>query len=307
LNREKIDGLPAEPFAWTGTKRDLLDNPALKAAIRQSVSRTRGILSVAFAVLFMAGARAQAGSQEKEDYDAFKLRFDLFWFYSVPSGSFTSKGNSGFLDLQKDLNFNSYSSFYGKAEWKFTRKNHLYFIASPFDQSTTVTLNRTVVFQAQTFAVNSVATGELQSLLLAPGYQYDFIRRKRWNLGAQVQLDIFDITGSLNAAAQINHGVPQTAVFSSGSLRAPLPVAGPEVRFYPTERFFVTANVLGMYFFGYGNFLSSQGTIGFKLTKNLAARGGYLLGSRANINTKSQRLGVSLTQKGAVAGLELSF
>jgi hypothetical protein len=84
-------------------------------------------------------------------------------------------------------------------------------------------------------------------------------------------------------------------------------VAGPEIRFYPARRFFVTANVLGMYFFGYGNFVSSQGTVGLKLTKNLALRGGYQLGSRFNINTKANRLGVSLTQKGAIAGLEISF
>jgi hypothetical protein len=164
-----------------------------------------------------------------------------------------------------------------------------------------------VVFQGQTFALGTVASGNLSAQVLIPGYQYDFIRRKRWNLGAQVQLEIFDVSGSLNAAAQINHGVPQVATFSSGSIRAPLPVAGPTIRFYFAPRFFVTANVLGMYFFGYGNFVSSEGTVGIKLFKNLAVRGGYQLGSRLNVNTQSQRLGVSLTQKGALAGLEISF
>lgn len=255
----------------------------------------------------MAGPRAHAGSKEHEDWDSYKLRFDLFWFYSQPSGSFTSKGNTGFFDLQKDVSFNSYSTFYGKVDWKFTRKNHLYFIGTDFDQSKTFRLNRTIVFQGQTFTVNSIATGNLSSLVVIPGYQYDFIRRKRWNLGAQVQLDIFDVTGSLNAAAQINNGVPQTAVFSSGSIRAPLPVAGPEIRFYPAQRFFVAANVLGMYFFGYGNFVSSQGTLGLKLSKNIAVRGGYQLGSRFDIKTRTNRLGLTLTQKGALAGLELSF
>jgi hypothetical protein len=84
-------------------------------------------------------------------------------------------------------------------------------------------------------------------------------------------------------------------------------VAGPHIRFYPAKRLFVDANVLGMYFFGYGNFVSSTGTVGLKLTKNLALTGGYELGSRLNVNTKSSRIGVNLTQKGAVAGLEVSF
>jgi hypothetical protein len=283
------------------------DNSVLAAAIRLSVRYTRLAIGVALVFLCIGVSPRAYGSKDQEDYDAFKLRFDLDWFYLQPSGRFTTRGNAGFLDLQGDLDFNSYSTFYGKVDWKFTRKNHLYFIGTQFDQTKTVTLNRTIVFQGQTFAVNSVATGELGYVVVAPGYQYDFIRRKRWNLGVQVQLNVFDVTGSLNAAAQINHGVPQSAVFSSGSLRAPLPVAGPEIRFYPTKRFFVTANVLGMYFFGYGNWVSSQGTLGFKFTKNLAVRGGYQLASRFDINTKTQRIGVNLSQKGALAGLEISF
>lgn len=267
------------------------------------------MLGLALFALVAAVPQARAGDKDKdkEDWDAYKLRFDLFWFYSQPSGSFTSAGGIGSFDLQKDVSFNSYSTFSGKVDWKFTRKNHLYFIATNFDQSKQFTLNRTIVFQGQTYNTGLVASGQLQSLLLIPGYQYDFIRRKRWNLGAQVQLDLFDITGTLSAAAQINNGVPRAATVSSGSLRAPLPVAGPTIRFFPASRLFVTANVLGMYFFGYGNFVSTEGTIGVKLTNNLALRGGYQLGSRTNVNTKTDRIGLSLSQKGALAGLEVSF
>jgi hypothetical protein len=123
----------------------------------------------------------------------------------------------------------------------------------------------------------------------------------------QFQLNIFDVAGSFNTAAQVNNGVPQAAVFSSSTIRVPLPTAGPEICFYPAKRLFVTANVLGMYFFGYGDFVSSQGTGGFKFTKNIAARGGYYLGSRFNVNTKAKQVGLNLTQKGPVAGVEFSF
>jgi hypothetical protein len=255
----------------------------------------------------MAGPRARAARDDHEDYDAYKLRFGLFWFYSQPSGTFTSQDRSGFFDLQKDVGFNSYNTFFGSVDWKFTRKNHLYLTATTFDQSKNFTLNRTIVFRGQTFNVNSAATGNLSSQFLMPGYQYDIIRRKQWNLGLKAQLDVIDVEGSFKAAAQVNNGVPQSAAFASSQIRVPLPVAGPEVRIYPARRFFVTANVLGMYFFGYGDFISSQGTIGVKLTKHIAARGGYQLGSRFNVNTKAKQVGLSLTQKGAIAGLELSF
>jgi hypothetical protein len=274
------------------------------------ISRGAGLsLGLVLLVLVAAVVPVHAGDKDKdkEDWDAYKLRLDLFWFYSQPSGTFSSAGNAGSFDLRKDIGFNSYSTFTGKVDWKFTRKNHLYFIGTDFDQSKTVTLNRTIVFQGQTFNVGAATTGNLGARVLIPGYQYDFIRRKRWNLGAQVQLDIFDVSGSLSAVAQVNNGVPQSAAISSGRVRAPLPVAGPHIRFYPASRLFVDANVLGMYFFGYGNFVSSTGTVGFKLTKNLAVQGGYQLGSRLNVNTKSSRIGINLTQKGAVAGLQISF
>jgi len=255
----------------------------------------------------MASPRARAGSEEHEDWDAYKLRFGLFWFYSQPSGRFTSENRTGFFDLQADVGFNSYSTFYGKMDWKFTRKNHFFLAATDFDQAKTFRLNRPIVFRGQTYNVNSVANASLHSRFLIPGYQYDIFRRKQWNLGLQFQLNIFDITGSFSAAAQVNNGVPQAAAFSSSQIRVPLPTAGPEIRFYPAKRFFVTANLQGMYFFGYGDFISSQGSAGFKLTKNIAARGGYYLGSRFSVNTKAKQVGLNLTQKGPLAGLEFSF
>ncbi|HET7872330.1 MAG TPA: hypothetical protein VFL42_07440, partial [Terriglobales bacterium] len=192
----------------------------------------------------------------------------------------------------------------------FTHKNHLYFGASDFDRTLTVRIARPVTFQGQTFNINSLTSGNLSALILIPGYQYDFIRRKQITFSVQAQLNIYDVSGSLNAAAQVNNGVPQTASAASGTIRAPLPVAGPRIRWYfipNSGRLFVDANVLGMYLFGYGNYASSLGTLGFAFNRNVAIRGGYSLGSRAEIKTKTNRLGLTLSQTGAVAGLEFSF
>jgi hypothetical protein len=59
-----------------------------------------------------------------------------------------------------------------------------------------------------------------------------------------------------------------------------------------------------MYFFGYGNFISANGFLGYSIGHQLSVRGGYLLGSRADIHGTSNRLGIRLAQKGAVVGLE---
>jgi hypothetical protein len=65
---------------------------------------------------------------------------------------------------------------------------------------------------------------------------------------------------------------------------------------------------MGMYFFGYGNYISTIDTLGLTLIKNhLSARAGYSVASRLNLNTSSSRIGLNLTQKGPVVGLEFSF
>ena len=141
-----------------------------------------------------------------------------------------------------------------------------------------------------------------------PGYQYDIIRRKRGSFGLEVQLNILDLGGKLSASAQVNNGVPQSANFASGQVRLPLPIGGPTLRyFFISNKLFIDANLLGMYFFGYGHYVSTLGTLGFNLAKHIAIRGGYTISSRFAITTRATRIGANLSQQGGIAGLEFSF
>jgi hypothetical protein len=257
----------------------------------------------ALALVLAVPARAQ-----QSDFDSYKVRLNAFWAYSSPSGSLEGSADTGTINLQQDLGFNSYSTFFGEIDWKFTRKNHLYFVAAPFNSSRQTVLDRTIDFQGQTFVGGATIQSSLRSNLYAPGYQYDIIRRKRGHLGIAVQVDLFDASAKISATAQNVNGGQQTAI---GSLLAPIPVAGPEFRLYLTNspKLFVEGNVYGMYFGGYGNFVSTVDTLGWTLTKHLSANVGYQLGSRLVVtnNASSDRIGLRLTQKGALAGLEFSF
>ncbi len=245
------------------------------------------------------------------EFDSYKLRVDGFWFYSNPTGTIEGSGPEGTINIDRDLGFNSYSTVSGYVDFKFTHKNHLIFAFSPYDQSRNVVLDRTVTYQGQTFDAGLVTNANLKAHLFAPGYQYDIIRRRRGHLGVGVQIDLFDTKASLFAAAQVTgDGVHHAQVSGSGSLIAPIPVAGPQFRFYLTNspRLFVEGNVYGMYLFGYGNFVSSSGTLGFSINKHLSLNAGYQLGSRLVVNNNSSdRIGVHLTQKGSLVGAEVSF
>jgi hypothetical protein len=246
-------------------------------------------------------------AEDSDDLDSYKIRFDAGWYFSDPTGNIQGAANNGTVDFQKDLGFTSYSTLTGKIDWKFTRKNHLYVVAAPFNTSHTIVLNRTIVFQGQTFNAGLTTNGSLDSVLVAPGYQYDILRRRRGHLGIGVQIDIFNTTGKLSAAAQTNNNTQHAAVSASASLLAPIPVAGPDFRLYLTNRIFVDGNVMGMYLFGYGNFVSTVDTLGVALTKHIAARAGYQLASDLTVNDTHDRTGLRLTQKGPLVGIEASF
>lgn len=265
-------------------------------------------LTLAMAV----AAPALHAADDTDDFDSYKLKVDGYWFLSYPSGSFQGMNETGTINLQRDVGFKAYSTFTGKLDWKFTRKNHIYIVGSSYDQTRSFTLNRTIMFQGQTFDVGLTARANLSAPLIAPGYQYDIIRRKRGHLGVGVQINTFDAHASINAAAQVtSDGVHHAAVSASGSLVAPIPVAGPQFRLYLTNspRLYVEGNVYGMYLFGYGNFVSTADNLGLTLTKHLSVNAGYQLGSRlvVNSNSSANRIGIHLTQKGPIVGLEAWF
>jgi len=62
-----------------------------------------------------------------------------------------------------------------------------------------------------------------------------------------------------------------------------------------------------MYLFGYGNFISTQGSAGARLGSHINLAGGYEMGSRLAINGTSDRLNVRLTQRGPTGGMEFNF
>jgi hypothetical protein len=148
--------------------------------------------------------------------------------------------------------------------------------------------------------------------LFTLGYQYDIIRRRRGHLGIGPRINLFDAHASISAAAQITGaGVRSTAVSASKTQLAPIPVVGPEGRFYLTDspRLFIEGNVYGMYLGGYGSYYSSSGDLGFRLTSRLSVAAGYALASRLDIHNKpsTNRIGLNLTQRGPLVGLQYAF
>jgi hypothetical protein len=266
--------------------------------------------AIPFVLLLLLGFTPLIHAQKHEDFDQYKLRLDGEWFYSTPSGTIQGQGDTVPVDFQKDLGFNSYSTFGTGLDWKFTRKNHFLIEFSRFNSSNQKVLGRTITFQGQTFEAGLQTQGQLNALFISPGYQYDIIRRKRGHLGVGFHFNTFDTSAKISAQAQVTgDGTHYAAKTASGSFWAPIPVAGPQYRLYLTNspRLFVEGDLYGMYFFGYGNYVSLADSIGYAVGKHVSLKAGYQLASRLIVNAQTDRIGIHMTQKGATAGLEFSF
>jgi len=271
-------------------------------ATRASVTKTVIVMLSLFFALPVLHA------QEKADLDNYKWRVTGMWWFSHPDGSFRAAGDQLTWDLNKDFGFGNYSTFTGEVDWHFKRKHHFTFAASPVYSTKTATMTRDVTFEGVTYHTGATVTADLNSLTFSPGYQYDIIRRRQGYLGLAVSIHLLDTYAKLVGIGTVNNVSAIRA--ASASEFAPLPVLGPIGRWYPikdSNRFSVAGGFEGMYFFGYGNFIFSQGTAQLRLYKGLNLKGGYQLGTRLSIQGTEDRLGLRLTQAGPVAGLEASW
>ena len=260
-------------------------------------------------ILFIWSNKPAFAQASETSFEQYSVRLSGFWFQSSPTVTVQAAGQNGYINFNHDFAFNQYSTFMGKFDWKFTRKNHLTFSVAPFTQSNQVVLNRTITFRGQTYSAGATARGQLQANSYTPGYQYDILRGRRGHLGIGAQLVVFDTIGTIRSSAQVTPaGVHQVAASSSASLLAPLPMVALDFRLYLLKsRLYVNGTASGMYFFGFGNYFSTIDYVGVAVSKYLSLNGGYAIGSRLRANTASDRAGVNLAQRGPIAGIQLSF
>jgi len=109
-----------------------------------SLIRTRLCLVALCAIALVPKLAAQS----TEEFDSYKLRLAGYWVYSTPTGSLQGSAETdlGAIDLTKDLHLNTYSTFYGKLDWKFTHKNHIFIFGSRLVSSKETVLTRTFTF-----------------------------------------------------------------------------------------------------------------------------------------------------------------
>jgi hypothetical protein len=259
--------------------------------------------------LLCVSASSSLHAEEKpspSNPESYKWKLEGQFWYPTPTVTVAGDAAQAPISFNRVLGFQSYSTFNASADWHFKRKHHLLFSISPNQSTRSTVLQQTITFRDQTFLAGSSVTSELKNYSFSPGYRYDIIHRDHGHLGITAQVNVMDIKASITAKVlqpgQIN------VSSASGGILAPLPVAGPEARLYMLkDHLFVDGNIKGMYFFGYGNFISTGAKLGATLGRHVDLIAGYTLGSHLIIHGTSSRMDVRSTQRGPTAGLAFNF
>ena len=264
-------------------------------------------LYLLFLVLSATPVRASAG--DDDEFDNAKHKLQLNAWVSLPSGYFNGTNKEGYFDIQRDFGFGNYVTFNGGWDWRFKRKHHLLFSTSPVGFSRTTTLHRTIEWQGQIFDVGGSVQTTIRSLVFTPGYQWDLLRRRTIWVGLLVNVNLVYTDAKLKATETLtgSGGSTTATTQADGSLFSPLPAVGPDFRWYPissSRRLYLEGGMTGMSFFGYGNFVSANAVLGFPISHHWDASAGYLMGSRFKIYGSSDNIGIRLTQKGPLFGIE---
>jgi hypothetical protein len=262
---------------------------------------TRICLLIAFSV---AVSVVSAYSQEVGDLDNYRWRVEGSFWFTHPYGHFGAQGTDNYFDVNRDFGLSNYSTFTASIDWRFRRKHHLLFGANPSDSSRTVTIQREIEFEGEIYPVDARVNVDIRSLIFIPGYQYDILRRDHGFLGVEVDCNLISTDGSLSAVVNGQEARGKKSFF------APLPTVGPTFRLYPlhsSDRLAFDGSVRGMYFFGYGDYLTARGAVSIGLANHLKFRAGYELGSRLSIHGTSDEIAIRLTHRGPTAGIEYSW
>jgi hypothetical protein len=264
--------------------------------------------SVLITALLLLGVLPAVRAQDASDLDNYKWRVEGNWWYSHPSGYFGVNASNNYFDINRDFGFGSYSTFAGKVDWHVGRKHHLLLNVTPSYESKSITTSRVIMFGDQTFEVGAQVSADLKFINIAPGYQYDIIRRDHGFLGLEVDLNLIHTNASLALVGSVN-GTGGSAS-GSRSVWAPLPSVGPVFRWYPlhdSKRLSLQGSVGGMDFFGYGYFVTARGEIGVGVTQHLAVQAGYEMGSRLSIHGTADQIAIKLNHAGPIVGIAYSW
>jgi hypothetical protein len=179
---------------------------------------------VAPLILFVAFAVCPAHAEDLNPLnDRVSLSIGAFLLTTNTTVRVDGSGLEGTpVNLEQSLGISSNSSFRLDGYWRFLERHKLRFMYFQADRSATHTINQDIVFDGQTFAVNTTLNTRFDTLIAELAYEYAFLRGEHYELAGSAGLHDIDFRLSL---AAVGNTLNRSAA-ASADVNGPLPVFG---------------------------------------------------------------------------------
>ncbi len=159
--------------------------------------------------------------------DAFKVSAGTFGINSQPTVQLRGEVNTG-----DRVNFNEEigggDSFRGRVDlqWRFAERHKVYFAAFGLNRSNTRVLDRDIEWGDQVYPIDATVRFSSDFWVLQAVYDYSFLRRENYELGASIGVHWTSLSASIRLKADVNGNPVTNNQNESASVDVPLPVLG---------------------------------------------------------------------------------
>ena len=176
--------------------------------------------------LLLAAPAVMAEGEPSLLNDRFQLALGTFGINSQPTIELNGSAGSAKVDFDREIGGGD--SFRGRidAQWRFAERHKLQFSAFGASQDRERRISEEIDWGDTSFPVDALVKFDSSFYVIAGVYDYSFVRRDTWELGANIGLHWTHLEGSLKAKAENSGGSLSRDVSESASLDAPLPVIG---------------------------------------------------------------------------------
>jgi hypothetical protein len=199
----------------------------------------------------------QTGHFDREDPENFRVEVMGSGWLVNSTGQIQANGTPA--DFINDLGVaQRQGTFFGHLVVKPARRHRIEMEGSPFGLHGLNTIDRSIVYQGRTFAVNQSVTSNANLDYFFAGYQYDLLSGAKGHLGLSAGGAYLRASGTLET--QVTAAGSTSNVSATKSQTVGLPLAGFDFRLFPLRRhnfLEIEGGMRGMDFGSYGYYVQA--------------------------------------------------
>lgn len=244
-----------------------------------------------------------------------RVNIDVGTFFYGSGTMVTANGTVGQrgvpIDLEHQLGFKAASRFRLDGYWRFTAHQRFRVTYFTANRHASKTINDELHFRDDTYPIGATISANNRISMVEVSYEYDFLVRKNFMLGANIGIHNISFGLSLAGNAATASGTQQASLNQRVSVNGPLPLLGLAAiwRITPTFYFTADAQFLKVTINPYSGTLQDYAaTAVWQPTKHFGFGAGYnLFRIRTDVNTTGFNGSLAWRYNGARVFVAASF